>query len=338
MRKIKRKTALYKKSRINKNAAGTLLFILLISALLVLGYFIGSAWSKRANTDFDDNSSTPNPVTSNASSDATSQSSSSEQAPSSNIVNPQGTYITAFMPYTAYEGKSEAVIKQWMATKKTEGYNSVAVELKDEAGIIHYNSANAMAAEYKAVSKNPTELAVLVKAITSEGMYPIGLMSTLKDKTAPSLARENSYAFDTQLDVNWWDNSAANGGKPWLNPYMQNTRTYIKGLCDEIASAGFKQIYLSNVMFPDKNTEKMNVITETMSRENILKKIVEDSTSDKAFAVYAYFVAANDVDITAKITSALQAYESSVPLIKQAELNIIKPILTQLGVDDYVVY
>lgn len=337
-RKIKRKTSLYKKSRVNKKALGTFFFIVVVAILVALGYVIGSEWSKRSNENFNDNSSVPIDVTSINSSDDISSKTSSEQSSAPINSSDTGTYVAAFMPYSAYEGKTEAAVAAWVADAKANGYNTISVELKDETGIIHYDSKNAMALEYKAVSKTPADISMLVRVINEAGMNPHAVLSALKDKTAPNVSRGNAYAYDDQLDVNWWDNSAANGGKPWLNPYMQNTRTYIKDLCAEVADAGFKQVVLTNVMFPDKNTEKMNVITETMSRENILKKVVEEAINDKAFAVCGYNLLADDIDPSATINKILTSYEGSIPFIKGAEFDRLKPILLQNEIDDYVIY
>lgn len=307
--------------------------MLVVAILITLGYIISSEWSKRYKNN------NPDPPPSNSSTPLSSDdeaSSAPQPAPvsSDEPVIPQGSFTSLWMPYTVYEGKSIDSVKQWIADAKVNGYTAITVELKDETGIIHYKTSNTMASEYKAVSKDAVDLSPIVNAIKEAELVPFASISALKDKTAPSIARNNSYAYADQLDVNWWDNSAANGGKPWLNPYMENSRMYITDLTAEILNSGFSQVLLTNVMFPDKNTQKMNVITESMSREDILKKVVADATQPSVFS----YSLSDPLTALETIKTTIAQFPDSIPFIRSNELGVLKPILDEQKIDSYVVY
>lgn len=333
-RKIKRTPHLYKRDNPIKRVLGTLLFIVLIVALVALGYVIAGEFSRRAKEPKPDTSSIPVPVSSNIpdSSDTAYTSSETDQK--------SDTYVTAFMPYTVYEGKNTTQINSWIADKKSAGFNSIMVELKDEIGIIHYQTNSPLAAEYKAISPNAADATALVAAIRDADLIPQACISAMKDRTAPRIERKNAYAYADQLDVNWWDDSAVNGGKPWLNPYMPAARDYIASLTREALNCGFDWVVLTNVMFPDKNTQQMNVISESMSREEILKKVLADASVDKQ-ATYGYYLP-NDVEkARAVIVEAQRIYSetySMLPLMTSDSYTTLKPLLDEFNIDDYVIY
>lgn len=328
--KIKRSSSLYKKRKISKGFINLVLFIVVVAVLISLGFILSKKWANRFIMD-KDNSSNIIPVTSApVSSDTTSStedSNATEKIPS--------TIYTLNMPFTEYENKDETYITSYLLNAKSEGYNTVAVELKDDDGIIHYKTNIPLALECEAVSKNAVDLDKLVSIIKDVGLIPVAEISALKDKTAPSIDRGNSYAYSDNLDINWWDNSYANGGKPWLNPYMENTQMYLMDIATEIKNAGFNSIYLTNVMFPDKNTTDMNVIHETMSREDILKELVSD-ISEITSATYVYDLSD---PLTAKeiIVDVQRKYELSIPLIKSTDFDELKPILDELEIDNYCI-
>ncbi|MEG0570995.1 MAG: putative glycoside hydrolase, partial [Oscillospiraceae bacterium] len=142
-------------------------------------------------------------------------------------------------------------------------------------GLLHYKSVAELAVQFNAISPDAIELAPLLEKIKSAGLSPIAQIYTLMDKTAPRTDRENTYGFENTTNINWYDNNPENGGKPWLNPYMTNTQTYLSSLVSEISSAGFKQINLKGLHFPDKNTINMNPINATVSKSEILTQLIQ---------------------------------------------------------------
>ena len=50
----------------------------------------------------------------------------------------------------------------------------------------------------------------------------------------------------------WLDNSAAMGGKAWLNPVNEYAQSYISDLAAEAVGKGVKQVILDCVQFPSR--------------------------------------------------------------------------------------
>ncbi len=272
-RKVIRTKTLYKKRRIPKSVLSKFLFVALILILMGIGYIVMREWSARFGKDANKNIPSSNPPSSVQSPSAPENSDTSSSKPEA--VNPSAIGKTANISAKTLLD-SNGNISGELTRLKSEGYTTVAIELKAENGMIAYKSANEMAVKYGTISENAVDLKATLKAITDAGLIPIARISTLKDPKAPHVSNENSYAYSTNLETNWLDNSVAKGGKPWLNPYMDNTRKYISDITKEISDAGFKTIILENVMFPDKNTFQMNTIKTTPEKPVILNQLVTE--------------------------------------------------------------
>lgn len=208
---------------------------------------------------------TPNTTSSTVSSD--------ETEPVLPVANRVGK--TAFVSAKTIIGRKNE-LNAMMTELKNSGYESVALEMKPESGILPYLTKSEFAKQYKLVDASAVEPADIVTAAVNAGLQPLAYISALKDYEAPHVSRENSYAYSDSLEVNWLDNSVALGGKPWLNPYMKATGDYIKELVVELHTTGFGTILLDNVIYPEKNTAKMNTILTTPSREQALNLFVAE--------------------------------------------------------------
>lgn len=326
-RKVIRSKHIYKKRGPSKKLIGRLIFILLIVLVAVAGFLVMREVNKRSkeNSSSSENSSSVSQTSSETSSEASEPVESSEPepaAPTSAVGSSK--YLSAEYLLANAQDFSSVI-----AQLKTEGYSSVTVELKPISGILPFATSNEAALSYGAVAENPIELSELYEAISSNGLTPIAAMSTLRDQTAPHVSRENSYAFGTSLEINWLDNSISLGGKPWLNPYMDNTRKYIVDLASEINAAGFNTIILENVMFPTKYTEQLNTIKTQPSREVILGELV---TAVKTSLPDALIYASFDAEQLAQHGLAY-INTISTTLAPKLDSEAINANIAQLGVD-----
>lgn len=309
-KKVVRTKRLYKKHTPNKKALRTVLFILIVIILVGFGYIVSMEWAKRFGPNAPKSSiTTPSLPTIDETDDNTVSSDVLQSKPEkpNNLELVNAKYVNADEIVLLTQDQ----FKPFFDKIKANGYNSVIVELKSDKGLIYYNTNNEMAKKYGAISEKTVDINALVSAINSSGLTPIAKISTLKDAKAPHVSNENSYAYGTQVATNWLDDSFDRGGKPWLNPYMDNARKYIVDLSKEISDAGFKSIVLENVMFPDKNTGKLNTINQTKSYDLILKQLVDEvQESVKDTKVYVsynpnsfiktkenkYYVSAKDIN------------------------------------------
>lgn len=349
-RKIVRTKRIYKKRSTNKKALSMVLFILLILILVGLGFIVRKEWSKRFGPNAPQSSMPTSSAPSSStpdSSDVSSEATSSQEQPNM-LSGVKAIHMTADV---LLQQKGDQY-KSYLDKAKNEGYNAVYVELKSEDGIILFNTNNEMAKAYGTISENPTDITMLVSAIKQAGLTPIAQISVLKDARAPHVSNNNSYAFSTQLETNWLDDSFDRGGKPWLNPYMDDARKYVVDLSKEIIDAGFDSIVLNNVMFPDKNTGKMNVINQTKSYSEILKQLVNEVQTAigtaKVYVSYSsesfiktkestYYVSAKDIghtNVAIMINNAdLNRVLNNTTLTAEQKAEATKKLLDQVVAD-----
>ncbi|MFZ2537292.1 MAG: putative glycoside hydrolase [Oscillospiraceae bacterium] len=314
-RKIIRTKAIYKKRRIPQNALSRILFVFLILILIGIGFIVMREWSARFGKNakkINPSSNPPSSIQSSSVPESSETLSSTSEVAEQKIIGKTANISAK----TLLDSKGN--ISQELARLKAEGYTTVALELKAENGMIAYQSANEMAVKYGAISENAVDLSATLKAITDAELIPVARISTLKDAKAPHVSNENSYAFSTSLATNWLDNSVDKGGKPWLNPYMDNTKKYICDITKEISDIGFKTIVLENVMFPDKNTFKMNTIKTTPERPAMLNQFVSE--------VQAAVPNANvirSIDVVSTVINSENGFESVINTITSKDVALI---------------
>lgn len=269
-RKVIRTKRLYKKSSGKRKVLGWIFFILALFILVAFGFIVSEEWSKRFGPNAVKPSSNTSSGVSRPSSDISSESSSKPETPEQASI--KSSYVSAEVLSTiAPDG-----YKTYFDKIKTDGFNSVVIQLKTDDGKLYYNSQIPYAKSMGMVSENSADINLLAKAIKDAGLKPIAKISALKDATA-HVKNENSYAYGDSLDTNWLDNRVNLGGKSWLNPYMPKAREYVSALAGEISTAGFEVIVLENVMFPGKFTSKMNPINENKPRSQILKQVLDEA-------------------------------------------------------------
>lgn len=140
-------------------------------------------------------------------------------------------------------------LEEFLKGLRGTGINAVMVDAKDSEGAVLYRSQVAMALESSAVAPNAFDAKTVVNKITAEGMTPIVKIHAFKD---PLAARANRKAAVSYMgsDFSWLDNSPDLGGRPWLNPFSDLARGYIKDIAAELASYGFEQVVVESVQFP----------------------------------------------------------------------------------------
>lgn len=179
-------------------------------------------------------------------------------------------------------------LEEFLKSLRGTGVNAVMVDGKDGEGAVLYRSQVAMAVESGAVAVNAFDAKTVVNKISAEGMTPIVKIHAFKD---PLAARANRKAAVSYMgsDFSWLDNSPDLGGRPWLSPFSELARGYIKDLAAELASYGFQQVVVESVQFPSGvGLEKADygAPADHTARLNALKSFAKeiDSTLDAAGA------------------------------------------------------
>ncbi len=138
-----------------------------------------------------------------------------------------------------------------------KGVTHVVVQLKDSKGTVWYASAVENAA--RSLAETPIDAAAAAKAIRSAGMTPVAGVCVYRDPLAPYADKSMAVQYAGEEDVLWLDNSPANNGKPWLNPYSETARAYVQAIALETVNLGFEQVLFTDMTLPDvRSTSSAN--------------------------------------------------------------------------------
>ncbi len=181
---------------------------------------------------------------------------------------------------------------------KQQGDKAFMVELKTSDGLVWYNSKLESVAEYKALSTEFIDLKSTIEKFEQNGLSLVVKLHTFKDSTAPSIERDNTFKFKGDGDYKWLDDSAENGGKPWLNPYKSKAVEYNLDIVSEVLNYGVEHIIVDSVIFPQVYSygqidfEGLDTIDFYQARDNYLTQVSQLVKQSGACAYYAFDVSA----------------------------------------------
>ena len=123
------------------------------------------------------------------------------------------------------------------------GGNAAIFNMKADDGTLGYVSALPQAVSM-GTSAGESGLNEAIQAVTDSQLYTIARVSCFKDNKAPRM--NNSLAIRTNSGYNWQDPE----GVRWLNVSNPEVRSYVVGVCQELAQLGFDEILLENACYP----------------------------------------------------------------------------------------
>ncbi len=131
--------------------------------------------------------------------------------------------------------------------------NTVVVDLKDNNGVVYYDTKIALAQEVGAVDPI-LEPAQLVQTLHDRGVYAIARIVVMEDPIA-AVKRPDLAIKDTRTGQTW----RTNRGQAWMNPTNPGVWNYVADIASEAAGFGFDEVQLDYVRFPSdgalSNTE-----------------------------------------------------------------------------------
>ena len=287
-KKIKKTKNLYRKRKTaGQKVFGTVLLVAAISGAAFLGFCIGkplldylgnagtqtvtewtpaASYSEKMDTtpgsegdvdgaeeispEYEPDSTTP-PSQDNAPEAAPAK--STETAAPNNgetepIIVPVGgdTLISAAAPANTLANRSS--LAAFLAKAKTKGFNSVVLQLKDKNGYFRYKTAIEGTEDGKLIADTMT-LDEIMSVFAENGMVPVAEISVLSDNAGCEIFTDMSYKCMGET-VSWLDYTQ-NPPKRWANPEKAETREYFAEIIAELTAAGFDNIMLADVVFPD---------------------------------------------------------------------------------------
>lgn len=166
---------------------------------------------------------------------------------------------------------------QFIQTCASNGINAIFFDLKNDKGYLTYQSSLAQAAELGSQSASAVDLSQVTAEMEAAGITSIGRIYAFKDPLAASAKLEAAVHYQG-TEWAWLDNSAAMGGKAWLNPVNEYAQSYISDLAAEAVGKGVKQVILDCVQFPSGYSLEMADYGQELTEENksaVLEDFIE---------------------------------------------------------------
>lgn len=157
------------------------------------------------------------------------------------------------------------------------GANALILEMKDSQGDLAWRSGESLAAR---VSSGDETINGALEDWNRGDVYTIARVCAFRDNTVPY--QNNSVALKASYG-NWRDEL----GLRWLNPDSEKARSYLIGLCRELAQLGFDEIMLDQCWFPTQG--KLDQIVKNGSyADGRFAESVEDLFAQLSQAVEPY--------------------------------------------------
>lgn len=152
----------------------------------------------------------------------------------------KGIYLTAKTVST------ESKFNGLMNVVDQTGLNAMVIDIKDDEGIVTYDSnlplVNQIQSDHKAPIKN---LSSVLQKLKEKDIYTIARIVVFKD---PYLAsKKTEWAIKRKDQAVWKDKK----GIMWVDPYRKEVWDYAISIAKEVSALGFDEIQWDYVRFPD---------------------------------------------------------------------------------------
>ena len=142
-----------------------------------------------------------------------------------------------------------AALESYLNSLPAEPVNAVVLELKNQKGSINYQTANETARLAGAQVPGAFDLAAVTDMLHQKGYLVLGRLYAFEDCIATAVLEEGKVRY-AGTEYAWLDNSAAEGGKAWLNPYAPQAQDYVAQLAAEALDLGVDGLVLDGLQFP----------------------------------------------------------------------------------------
>lgn len=260
-RKIKRTKNLYRKKKTKaQKILGTVFLIIIILAIFFLGFCLGKPFLEflEKNANREEPQWTPPTVSTSAEpqlSDEQSeiQTSAPETAPETTSEQPTADVSTGFCAVTAPSSalSNTTSLAAFAAKSKSEGYSAVIVVLKDKKGVIKYASELEMLKDRGELVSGTLRAGEIAKTLEDNGLAAIAAISVLEDDAGCKEFPDMSFKINDGSDMSWLDYYTTGSALRWANPESKATNSYNEAIISELKAAGFSEILLTGLVFPD---------------------------------------------------------------------------------------
>lgn len=278
-RKIYRTSANHRKKKTRK-ALKALLLIVILAALVFVGYSIGQPiYEYISNKSGIESAEETKPWTppvlteENEETDVTEGKDEETTQPPEEEKKPTmtaGSFSAYQLPLSALE--SSDTLTAALNTVKENGYTAVIVNLKAAGGKIYYKTASDMALSDETAVVGKMYAGQIAAMIKQAGFIPIAQVNLLEDNNRYGEYKKGSYRFAAD-ESTWLDNAVAKGGKPWLSPFDTDTQSFVEYISSEVSGSGYEYVIFDGLIFPNFRNSDLNYIGDMVKSADRYKAL-----------------------------------------------------------------
>lgn len=253
-----------------RSAAVTILSLAVLCVLGVVGYSVIGPLVIRMEQEKENPTTVPDPFTAQSSVVTTTTTTTNVTTYDSHteITTTTTTAMTVPLQMNVWYLEDEALhdaerLSTALQNAVDQGYHGVVMPLKQYGGFLYYASAVEGTDYCNAVQSELTarELADMAK---NAGLVPMAEIVTIADYCYPTYSFESGYFFEDS-DERWLDDKPEEGGKPWMSPFAEASRSYLCDVAAEIHEAGFVKILCADTEYPDFYASDLEYIGKDVS-------------------------------------------------------------------------
>lgn len=288
-RKIKRTKNLYRKKKTKaQKILGTVFLIIIILAIFFLGFCLGKPLLEflEKNANREEPQWTPPTVSTSSEpqiSDEQPETQTSapetepETAPEQAAENVSTEFCAVTAPSSALSNTTS--LAAFAAKSKSEGYSAAVVMLKDKNGVIRYASELELLKDRGELVSGTLRAGEIVKTLEDNGLTAIAAISVLEDDAGCKEFPDMSFKINDGSDMSWLDYYTTGSALRWANPESEAAISYNEAIISELKAAGFSEILLTGLVFPDlQNYDRQYIDARYFSadRYKMLEPLVPD--------------------------------------------------------------
>ncbi len=254
-RKIKRnKINLYprKKTKAQK-ILGTVLLIILILAIVFLGYCLGKPlldYLEKRGWGSNSPAWTPPAESTSAVSDIPGDNPAGEITSTDETTAPPVENPNIYAVNVPASALSNSTSLSTFASKSAaEGYTAAIVCLKNSSGYIMYDTEIELLKDSEAV-QGMLKASEICNILKQNGLAPVAEVSVLSDNEGGKINSDMCYKIVDEPGISWLDYYSTGQPLRWSDPTSESTASYNNAVTDELKAAGFEKIIRTDIIFP----------------------------------------------------------------------------------------
>lgn len=173
---------------------------------------------------------------------------------------------------------------------KTNKLNGLVIDMKDDYGLLRYNSKNEKILQKAKISSYAIDVEQFVREFKKDNIYLIARIVVFKDKNLADYGKKQYSIWNNSTNTPWIgikgvssikdENGVVTGSKTeyyderWVDPYSPEVWEYNIDIAKELVSRGFDEVQFDYIRFPTDGTNLSKAVyrwkSEGMDKESAL--------------------------------------------------------------------